>query len=150
MTSLFWLETVAGYTSSHLFPFDASAGCSPQSPPSSSYRPLREMSAFTLHSSGARRVVNELPAPTARVARFPAVTSRLLRPAQFPRADKPREETAMTEPDTTTEATHTPGPWRVFDLFTDLEIVTDRKTAHETESIVQFKGQPNAKSNARR
>jgi len=54
----------------------------------------------------------------------------------------------MSEPDTTKEATHTPGPWRVFDLFTDLEIVTDRKTAHETESIVQFKGQRNAKANA--
>ena len=55
----------------------------------------------------------------------------------------------MSEPDTTKEATYTPGPWRVFDLFTDLEIVTDRKTAHETESIVQFKGQRNAKANAR-
>jgi hypothetical protein len=55
----------------------------------------------------------------------------------------------MSEPDTTTEATHTPRPWRVFDLFTYLEIVTDRKTAHETESIVQFKGQHNAKANAR-
>ena len=55
----------------------------------------------------------------------------------------------MSEPDTTTEATHTLGPWRVFDLFTGLEIVTDRKTAHETESIVQFKGQRNAKANAR-
>jgi len=55
----------------------------------------------------------------------------------------------MKEPDTTTETAHTPGPWRVFNLFTDLEIVTDRKTAHETESIVQFKGQRNAKANAR-
>ena len=44
---------------------------------------------------------------------------------------------------------HTPGPWRVFTAFTDLEIVTDRPTAHETESIVQFKGQSNAKANAR-
>jgi len=87
--------------------------------------------------------------PIARVARFPLVTARLLRPALFPRADKPRKETAMSEPDTTTEATHTLGPWRVFDLFTGLEIVTDRKTAHETESIVQFKGQRNAKANAR-
>ena len=48
-----------------------------------------------------------------------------------------------------TTAAHTPGPWRVFDGFTDLEIVSDRATAHETESIVQFKGQPNAKANAR-
>ena len=45
--------------------------------------------------------------------------------------------------------THTPGPWRVFDAFTDIEIVTDRPTAHETESLVQFKGQRNAKANAR-
>ena len=35
---------------------------------------------------------------------------------------------------------HTPGPWRVFDAFKDLEIVTDRPTAHETQSLVQFKG----------
>jgi len=42
---------------------------------------------------------------------------------------------------------HTAGPWRVFDAFT--EIVTDRPTAFETESIVQFKGQKNAKANAR-
>ena len=48
-----------------------------------------------------------------------------------------------------TNAAHTPGPWRVFDVFTDLEIVSDRPTAHETESIVQFKGQRNAKANAR-
>lgn len=44
---------------------------------------------------------------------------------------------------------HTPGPWRVFDAFKDLEIVTDRPTAHETESLVQFKGQANAVANAR-
>jgi hypothetical protein len=44
---------------------------------------------------------------------------------------------------------HTPGPWRVFDVFKDLEIVTDRPTAHETESLVQFKGQANAVANAR-
>jgi hypothetical protein len=44
---------------------------------------------------------------------------------------------------------HTPGPWRVFDVLTDVEIVTDRKDALETESIVQFKGQRNAKANAR-
>jgi hypothetical protein len=47
-----------------------------------------------------------------------------------------------------TTAAHTRGPWRVFDVFTDLEIVTDRATAHETESIVQFKAQHNAKANA--
>ena len=33
---------------------------------------------------------------------------------------------------TTTQ--HTAGPWRVFDAFTDPEIVTDRPTAFETES----------------
>ena len=44
---------------------------------------------------------------------------------------------------------HTPGPWRVFDAFKDLEIVTDRPTAHETQSLVQFKGQDNAAANAR-
>jgi hypothetical protein len=43
---------------------------------------------------------------------------------------------------------HTPGPWRVFDVLTDIEIVADRRTATETESIVQFKGQRNAKANA--
>jgi hypothetical protein len=48
-----------------------------------------------------------------------------------------------------TTATHTPGPWRVFDTFVDPEIVTDQPTAHETESLVQFKGQRNAKANAR-
>jgi hypothetical protein len=42
----------------------------------------------------------------------------------------------------------TPGPWRVFDAFSDIEIVTDRPTAFETESIVQFKGQPNARADA--
>ena len=42
----------------------------------------------------------------------------------------------------------TPGPWRVCDAFTDLEIVTDRPTALETESIVQFKGQRNARADA--
>jgi hypothetical protein len=42
----------------------------------------------------------------------------------------------------------TPGPWRIFDAFTDLEIVTDRPTALETESIVQFKGQRNARADA--
>jgi hypothetical protein len=111
--------------------------------------PRLAMSASTLRPGRARRAVNGLPAPTARVARFPAVTFRLLRPALFPRADKPRKKTAMSKPDTTTEATHISGPWRLFDLFTDLEIVTDRKTAHETESIVQFKGLRNAKANAR-
>jgi len=35
---------------------------------------------------------------------------------------------------TTTQ--HTAGPWRVFDAFTDPEIVTDRPTAFETESLV--------------
>jgi hypothetical protein len=44
---------------------------------------------------------------------------------------------------------HTAGPWRVFDAFTDLEIVTDQCLALETESLVQFKGQRNAKANAR-
>jgi hypothetical protein len=40
----------------------------------------------------------------------------------------------------------TPGPWRVCDAFTDLEIVTDR--AHQIESIVQFKRQRNARADA--
>jgi hypothetical protein len=44
---------------------------------------------------------------------------------------------------------HTPGPWRVFDVFTDVEIVTDSPTADATESLVQFKGQRNARANAR-
>jgi hypothetical protein len=44
---------------------------------------------------------------------------------------------------------HTPGPWRVFDVLKDLEIVTDRPTARETQSLVQFKGQANAAANAR-
>jgi hypothetical protein len=48
-----------------------------------------------------------------------------------------------------TSSQHTPGPWRVFDVFTDPEIVTDRPTANATESIVQFRGQPNARANAR-
>jgi hypothetical protein len=45
--------------------------------------------------------------------------------------------------------THTPGPWRVFDVFTDVEIVTDKPTADATESLVQFRGQRNARANAR-
>ncbi len=48
-----------------------------------------------------------------------------------------------------TQTLHTEGPWRVFDALTDIEIVTDRPTAYETESLVQFKGQRNAKANAR-
>jgi len=52
-----------------------------------------------------------------------------------------KEKTPMT-------TAHTQGPWRVFDVLTALEIVTDRPTAHETESIVQFTGQRNAKANA--
>jgi hypothetical protein len=47
-----------------------------------------------------------------------------------------------------TQRQHTPGPWRVFTAFVDVEIVTDRPTANETESIVQFKGQRNALANA--
>ena len=43
----------------------------------------------------------------------------------------------------------TPGPWRVFDVFTDVEIVTNSPTADATESLVQFKGQRNARANAR-
>jgi hypothetical protein len=50
---------------------------------------------------------------------------------------------------TTRTHAHTPGPWRVFDIFTDLEIVTDSPTAEATESLVQFKGQRNARANAR-
>jgi hypothetical protein len=48
-----------------------------------------------------------------------------------------------------TQHQHTQGPWRVFTAFVDAEIVTDRPTANETESIVQFKGQRNALANAR-
>jgi hypothetical protein len=48
-----------------------------------------------------------------------------------------------------TDTTHNPGPWRVLDVLTELEIVTDRPTANLTESIVQFKGQANARPNAR-
>jgi hypothetical protein len=48
-----------------------------------------------------------------------------------------------------TQTHHTPGPWRVFEALTGIEIVTDRRTANETESLVQFKGQRNAKANAR-
>jgi hypothetical protein len=59
------------------------------------------MSVFTLHHGRARRAVNGLPAPRIRVARFPSVTSRPVRAALFPRADKPRKETAMNDPDTT-------------------------------------------------
>jgi hypothetical protein len=44
----------------------------------------------------------------------------------------------------------TPGPWRIFDAFTDIEIVTDYCDGRQsfTESIVQFKGQRNARANA--
>jgi hypothetical protein len=58
------------------------------------------MLVFTRHRGRARRAVNGLPAPRIRVARFPAVTSRLIRPALFPRADKPRKETAMNDLET--------------------------------------------------
>ena len=44
---------------------------------------------------------------------------------------------------------HTPGPVRVFSPFGRPEIVTDRPTAHETQSVVTQFGQPNADSNAR-
>ena len=44
--------------------------------------------------------------------------------------------------------THSPLPWRILDVLTEVEIVTDRNTAHETESLVQFKGQRNAKVDA--
>ena len=43
---------------------------------------------------------------------------------------------------------HTPTPWRVFTGFADPEIVSDKPTARETESIVQFKGQRNAVADA--
>ncbi len=43
---------------------------------------------------------------------------------------------------------HTPTPWRVFDVLTDIEIVTDQPTAAATISIVQFKGQRNAQADA--
>jgi hypothetical protein len=44
---------------------------------------------------------------------------------------------------------HTPGPVRVFSPFGRPEVVTDRPTAHETQSVVPHFGQPNADSNAR-
>jgi hypothetical protein len=56
---------------------------------------------------------------------------------------------ARTQCGTTPKPKHTPGPWRVFDVFTDVEIVTDSSTAAATESLVQFKGQRNARANAR-
>ena len=43
---------------------------------------------------------------------------------------------------------HTPCPWRVFDGFADIEIVTDHPAANDVESLVQFKGQRNARANA--
>ena len=55
---------------------------------------------------------------------------------------RPAEHGEMPQP------SHTPGPWRVFDVLTNPEIVTDRPTAHETESIVRFDGQANARANA--
>jgi hypothetical protein len=48
-----------------------------------------------------------------------------------------------------TQAKHTAGLWRVFDAFSEPEIITDRRTAYETESVIRFKGQSNAKANAR-
>jgi len=48
-----------------------------------------------------------------------------------------------------TQHQHTQGPWRVSPPSPNVEIVTDRPTANETESIVQFKGQRNALANAR-
>jgi hypothetical protein len=68
-------------------------------------------------------------------------------PFVFKTRTRPRLKTK--EETMTNAAAHTPGPWRVLDVFTNLEIVTDRPTANETESIVQFKGQRNAKANAR-
>jgi aspartate/glutamate racemase len=56
---------------------------------------------------------------------------------------KKKGDHAMTQ-----TAQHTETPWRVFDVFSDVEIVADRPTANETESIVQFKGQQNARANA--
>jgi hypothetical protein len=45
-------------------------------------------------------------------------------------------------------ASHTATPGRVFDVLTDIEIVSDRPTANETESVVQFKGYRNARADA--
>ena len=44
---------------------------------------------------------------------------------------------------------HTPGPVRVFSPLGRPEIVTDRATAHEKQSVVTQFGQPSADSNAR-
>src|SRR5438477_9132042 len=50
-----------------------------------------------------------------------------------------------------TQTAHTPGPWRVFAPFglERAEIVTDRATADETESIISFDGEDNTLANAR-
>lgn len=40
----------------------------------------------------------------------------------------------------TDTAQHTPGPWRVFEGFTDPEITTDRPTAHETKVSCSSRG----------
>lgn len=50
-----------------------------------------------------------------------------------------------------TQAPHTPGPWRIFAPFglERAEIVTDRATADETESIISFDGEENTEANAR-
>jgi hypothetical protein len=37
---------------------------------------------------------------------------------------------------------HTSGPWRIFDVLSNHELITDRKTAHETESIALFSKNP--------
>jgi hypothetical protein len=61
------------------------------------------------------------------------------------------KEAIMTNPSNDNKPapeTHSPLPWRVFDVLTDVEIVTDRPIARETESVVQFKGQRNAKADA--
>jgi hypothetical protein len=62
---------------------------------------------------------------------------------------KTKKERNLAVPKTSVQTPqHTKGPWRVFTAFTDLEIVTDRPTARETESLVQFKGQRNARADA--
>jgi hypothetical protein len=41
-----------------------------------------------------------------------------------------------------TQTKYTPGPWRIYDLLSNHEIITDRKTAPETESIGLFSKNP--------
>jgi len=39
---------------------------------------------------------------------------------------------------TNTTQSHTPAPWRIYNVLSDHEILTDRKTSHETVCIARF------------